>query len=192
MFPLEIVSGFLFYLTEACVRNASTGEGETRDGFVKKYIEPIGELLIIVNKSITKDVAKGGSCDTYYPTVCQDPEQPMYDECTVGLIACNKDRGDCPALFQAGATQVTDQTSGLVAFIVGITILFICLGGLVTVLQQMLLGASTRIIYKATDVNGYLAMLIGCALTIAVQSSSITTSTLTPLVGMGLVRLEQM
>jgi sodium-dependent phosphate cotransporter len=56
----------------------------------------------------------------------------------------------------------------------------------------MLLGMSARIIYKATDVNGYLAMLIGAGLTILVQSSSITTSTLTPLVGMGILRLEQM
>jgi len=40
--------------------------------------------------------------------------------------------------------------------------------------------------------NGYIAILIGCGLTILVQSSSITTSALTPLVGMGAIRLEQM
>ena len=67
-----------------------------------------------------------------------------------------------------------------------------CLIGLVTLLQKMLLGTSTRIIYKATNINGYLAMLIGCGITILVQSSSITTSTLTPLVGMGVIQLEQM
>ena len=57
------------------------------------------------------------------------------------------------------------------------------------VLTHLLLGASTRIIYKATDINGYLAMLIGVGITVLVQSSSVTTSTLTPLVGMGLIRL---
>jgi len=56
----------------------------------------------------------------------------------------------------------------------------------------MLMGVSTRIIYKTTDMNGYLAMAIGTGLTILVQSSSITTSVLTPLVGMGAIRLEQM
>jgi sodium-dependent phosphate cotransporter len=35
-------------------------------------------------------------------------------------------------------------------------------------------------------------MLIGCGLTVLVQSSSITTSVLTPLVGLGAIRLEQM
>jgi sodium-dependent phosphate cotransporter len=45
---------------------------------------------------------------------------------------------------------------------------------------------------KATDVNGYIAMLIGCGITILVQSSSITTSVLTPLVGVGVLPLSKM
>jgi len=71
-------------------------------------------------------------------------------------------------------------------------ILFICLFGLIAVLNHMLMGISTRIIYKATDMNGYVAILIGTGVTVLVQSSSILTSTLTPLVGMGVLRLEQM
>jgi sodium-dependent phosphate cotransporter len=46
--------------------------------------------------------------------------------------------------------------------------------------------------YKATDINGYLAIVIGCGITLLVQSSSITTSTLTPFIGLNLIRLEQM
>jgi len=37
-----------------------------------------------------------------------------------------------------------------------------------------------------------IAIIIGCGVTMLVQSSSITTSTLTPLVGLGVVQLEQM
>merc|ERR1712113_1381962 len=48
------------------------------------------------------------------------------------------------------------------------------------------------VIYKATNVNGYIAMLIGLLITVFVQSSSVTTSVLTPLCGLGLIRLEQM
>ncbi|GBG29652.1 Sodium-dependent phosphate transport protein 2B [Hondaea fermentalgiana] len=40
--------------------------------------------------------------------------------------------------------------------------------------------------------NGYLAILVGCGVTMFVQSSSITTSTLTPLVAMGTLTLEGM
>jgi len=71
-------------------------------------------------------------------------------------------------------------------------LLVVCLVGLVSILQKMLMGVSTRVIYKATNINGYVAMIIGALLTILVQSSSITTSVLTPLVGMGVIQLEQM
>ena len=40
--------------------------------------------------------------------------------------------------------------------------------------------------------SGYLAMLVGLGLTICVQSSSITTSALTPLVGIGVLSVERM
>ena len=40
--------------------------------------------------------------------------------------------------------------------------------------------------------GGYLNILIGTLLTISVQSSSVTTSAITPLVGLGIVSLEQM
>jgi sodium-dependent phosphate cotransporter len=40
-------------------------------------------------------------------------------------------------------------------------------------------------------VNGLIAMLIGAGITMLVQSSSITTSVLTPLVGVGCIQLEQ-
>jgi len=45
---------------------------------------------------------------------------------------------------------------------------------------------------RATNLNPYLAMVVGMLVTILVQSSSITTSVLTPLVGVGVLPLEQM
>merc|ERR1712150_135395 len=84
------------------------------------------------------------------------------------------------------------MVSGFVCLFIGLVVLIVCLIILVTVLQKMLLGTSTRIIYKATNVNGYIGIAVGTALTILVQSSSITTSALVPLVGMGVIHLEQM
>ena len=43
-----------------------------------------------------------------------------------------------------------------------------------------------------TEFFGYVAMLVGVGATVAVQSSSITTSALTPLVGIGVITLDQM
>ena len=49
--------------------------------------------------------------------------------------------------------------------------------------------ASSRMV---VGFNGYLNIAIGCFITIMVQSSSITTSTLTPLAAVGIVNLEDM
>ena len=54
------------------------------------------------------------------------------------------------------------------------------------------MGTSTRITYKATNINGYLTMLLGMGVTILVQYYSITTYALTPILGMGVIQLEQM
>jgi sodium-dependent phosphate cotransporter len=192
LLPLEAATGYLYHLTYACVKNFDTKEGEKWEGPVKKIVSPLGKKVIIANKNVIKAVAKGGSCASFYPINCTDPNNPSAKTCAVGLIACNKDSDKCPAFFQSDADKHDDQTSGLVVFILGLAILFVCLFGLVTILQKMLLGTSTRVIYKATNINGYLGILLGAGITILVQSSSITTSALTPLVGMGVLRLEQM
>jgi sodium-dependent phosphate cotransporter len=193
LLPLEAASGYLFYLTKACVRSANTEKGEKWEGPIKKIVAPLGDLVIIANKKVIESVAKGGDCADFYPVNCTNPDKPTAKTCSkVGLIGCNSDTGDCPAFFQGDAERNDDQISGLVVFIIALGILFFCLFGLVTILQKMLLGTSTRIIHKATNINGYLAIIVGAALTMLVQSSSITTSTLTPLVGMGVLRIEQM
>lgn len=109
----------------------------------------------------------------------------------VGTITCDKDVG-CPVFFQNGATQQDDNVAGGVCLFLSLLLLVLCLIGLVNVLQRGLNGMSTRVIYKATNVNGLIAMGIGAGITVLVQSSSITTSVLTPLVGVGVIQLEQM
>lgn len=190
--PIEVITGYLYHLTKAMVANATVTSGEKWEGPIKKIVGPLGAKIIIANKGIIEDVAKGGTCDDFYPVRCEDSNNPTKKTCSVGLIGCDKKTGDCPAFFQADADQQDDQISGGVCFFLALVILIICLIGLVTILQKMLLGMSTRVIYKATNINGYLAMLVGVGITILVQSSSITTSTLTPLVGMGVLQLEQM
>jgi sodium-dependent phosphate cotransporter len=59
-------------------------------------------------------------------------------------------------------------------------------------LQIIVKGAAARILRKVVGFNGYLNIIIGMFITIMVQSSSITTSTLTPLAAVGLIGLEDM
>ncbi|CAB9515344.1 Sodium-dependent phosphate transport protein 2B [Seminavis robusta] len=192
LLPVEVVTGYLNHLTAAMVKGAETEKGDKWEGPVKKLVSPLGKKVIIANKKLIKDVANGvQDCKDYYPLKCEDGVV-SYKTCDTGLISCDKKTNDCPAFFDVDASQSDDQVAGGVCFFISIVILFVCLIGLVAILQKMLLGVSTRIIYKATNVNGYLGILIGAGITIIVQSSSITTSALTPLVGVGVLRLEQM
>jgi len=199
LFPIELVTKFLFIITKAMLPDDNTSDKDKWEGPIKKIVSPLSDRIIIANKKVAEGIAiavdeEGNeiTCDSFYPVECEGDGKPSYETCDVGLIACNSKTGKCPAFFQDGANESDDIVSGAVCFVLALVILITCLIGLVTVLQKMLMGVSTRIIYKATNMNGYLAMLIGCGLTILVQSSSITTSVLTPFVGIGALQLEQM
>lgn len=87
---------------------------------------------------------------------------------------------------------MTDKGAGTITLILSIILLCICLVGLVKMLNFVLRGAAERWIKRALNMNGYLAILVGAGVTIFVQSSSITTSILTPLVAVGALSLEGM
>lgn len=193
LLPIEVLTGYLYKITELMLPD-EVGDGDKWVGPLKKIVSPLGSLIIKANKKVITKIATGEveSCDDFYPTYCEDGIVD-YEHCTkVGLISCNKSNGGCPAFFQDGALQKDDEVSGGVCLFAGLVILVICLIGMVTLLQKMLMGFSTRVIYKATNIHPILSILVGMGLTILVQSSSITTSALTPLVGMGVIQLEQM
>ena len=207
LFPLELVSGYLYHLTKAMLPD-EVKEGEKWTGPLKKIVSPLAARVLKANKDVIKETAtkKVESCDAYYPVICLDGIED-YKHCAskcdkdagevvgehcgrVGLITCDKKTG-CPAFFQAGASKQDDTTSGGVCLFLSLVLLFICLMGLVNVLQRGLMGMSTRVIYKATNIPGIFAIIVGAGITVLVQSSSITTSVLTPIVGLGVIQLEQ-
>ena len=193
LLPLEVATGYLEVLTGAMVKNAVVKDGEKWEGPVKKVISPLGRRIIISNTMVSESIANGEKeCEDFYPNSCTG--NPTYKSCggKFGLIKCDENSDSCPLFFSEGATPKDDKVSGGIVFFISILVLFTCLLGIVSIVQKLLLGVSNRIVYKATDVNGYVAMVIGAGITMLLQSSSITTSTLTPLVGMGAVRLEQM
>eukprot|EP00339_Tiarina_fusa_P009233 CAMPEP_0117066914 /NCGR_PEP_ID=MMETSP0472-20121206/46819_1 /TAXON_ID=693140 ORGANISM="Tiarina fusus, Strain LIS" /NCGR_SAMPLE_ID=MMETSP0472 /ASSEMBLY_ACC=CAM_ASM_000603 /LENGTH=840 /DNA_ID=CAMNT_0004788209 /DNA_START=210 /DNA_END=2732 /DNA_ORIENTATION=- len=193
LLPLEIATGYLHRLTGALVQGSNTESGDSWQGPVKQIISPLGKKILIANKGVTNAVAGGGSCDDFYPIICDDPDNPSYDTCgTVGLIGCDKSTGHCPAFFDANANVVEDQSAGLVVLCMGIFVCFIALVALVQVLTRLLTGVSIRVIHKATNLNGYVLILIGTGVTTMLQSSSTTVSFLTPIAGIGALRLDQM
>jgi sodium-dependent phosphate cotransporter len=200
LLPVEAITGMLYHITKACVAGFETKEGEKWTGPVKKLVGPLTKKIIQANKKVASKIALGEStCNDFYPMEggkldCSEATAETPWKCKAGLIACSskKEPFYCPAFFDMNATEAIDRTSGVCAFVVGLILLFICLFALVKILQKLMMGASTRVLYKATNMNGYFAIVLGMLITMLVQSSSITTSVLTPLVGVGALRLEQM
>lgn len=104
-------------------------------------------------------------------------------------------------LFEPLADKWDDWAIGLLMLFISLLILCLCLMFIVKLLHSLLRGSIAKIIRKVVNddfpgccayFTGYVAILIGAGLTMLVQSSSIFTSSLTPLVGLGIISLDRM
>ncbi len=85
---------------------------------------------------------------------------------------------------------VTNE-NGVVVLLVGVLGLFVALRYLVKLLRSLLLGRSEQLIHKYLFGNPLAALAFGAIITVMVQSSSITTSVMVPMVGAGIVTVRQ-
>lgn len=104
----------------------------------------------------------------------------------------------CKFLFES--VEWPEWLIGLVLLVLSLAILCACLVTLVKLLNSLFFGKIAKLVQKMINSNcpgclkyltGYFAILIGAVLTMIIQSSSVFTSTLTPLVGMGIVSIER-
>jgi sodium-dependent phosphate cotransporter len=112
-------------------------------------------------------------------------------------------------LFGNEDVEASDAGVGTGVLIVALLILCLTLFLIVYLLKSILKGHIAVWLHKGVNghvpdikcggltipmgwASGYLSILVGLGLTICVQSSSITTSALTPLVGVGVLHIERM
>ena len=88
--------------------------------------------------------------------------------------------------------HLSDKTAGALCVCLSLTGITTVLYLIVQTLNLLIKGTFARLLKRTIAFNGYLSILIGMFITIMVQSSSITTSVLTPLVAIGLVPLDDM
>lgn len=81
--------------------------------------------------------------------------------------------------------------SGLIVLILSLVLLFITLRYLVKVLKSLFIGKFEKFFDKIIFKNAFVGLLFGLIITAIVQSSSITTSLIVPLVGAGILKLKQ-
>nr|XP_018673358.1 sodium-dependent phosphate transport protein 2B-like isoform X2 [Ciona intestinalis] len=222
LLPLEVASGVLEKLTRAIIESIpSLKKGKKSPDILKVITKPLTDKIIKVNKKVIKIVAKGKSLPpgtSMVKSVCGSHKaiveelQNLTVSNTSGLVNITVSRKvnvtkdvDIPCRspndFLFANTGMSDGAVGAILLIVSLIILCVCLITMVKLLQSMMKGKVAKIIKKVINTNfpypfgwltGYLAILVGAGLTFVVQSSSVFTSTITPLVGVGVISLKRM
>ncbi|XP_036620957.1 sodium-dependent phosphate transport protein 2B-like [Trichosurus vulpecula] len=159
------------------------------------------------NKSLTKTW-----CKTFKNVTISNVTVPSRENCfsphlcwTEGNVTWTlthkvfkKNLQKCKHLFVDSG--LSDTSIGLILLPCSLLVLCICLILIVKILNSALKGPVARVIKKTINTDfpfpfawlaGYLAILVGAVITFLVQSSSVFTSTITPLVGIGVISLER-
>ena len=104
-------------------------------------------------------------------------------------------------LFENLARTWSDHALGVLLLVLALGILCLCLVLIVKLLHSLLRGKIATVLRRFINADfpgrfrhltGYVAILIGAGFTMLVQSSSVFTSALTPLVGVGILHLDRM
>ena len=188
---LETVTSY--FVAHIDTATASNSTQVRSPDFLKSLTKPVTRLVV----RLDKDVLKGWAANL-----------PEYENrSTVLSQGCHRDESGsrlCSFLLahlgQEGA-DIGETYIGLILLLLSLAMLCGCLIGMVKVLNSLLGAKVKNVIENVINADipvrglgwltGYLAMILGAVLTILVQSSSVFTSTLTPLAGAGLISLER-
>ncbi|KAK3879523.1 hypothetical protein Pcinc_015915 [Petrolisthes cinctipes] len=210
---IELITGVLEYVSGALVSDLSwvNGGGEVK---ILKYItEPFTKVIIQLDKDVLHDWSLGTGClvneTSLIKRYCKKDKPDITTEfslttvegsTTVGPYLDCEDYGiphSCKFLFYE--TSMTDAQVGIILLVGSLFILCAALITIVKILNSMMKGKMAMIIKTTINANipympwltGYIALLVGAVMTFIVQSSSIFTSTLTPLIGIGVITIER-
>ncbi|XP_054834701.1 sodium-dependent phosphate transport protein 2A isoform X2 [Eublepharis macularius] len=217
LLPLEMVSGYLHFITKVAVATLNFRTGQDAPELLKVITEPFTRLIIQLDKSVITGIAVGDDSlrnKSLIRVWCEAPAPQIYSTGTRGrLLNCSslvpsslENAGNLSSFKQQKCnhlfvdSSLPDLAVGLMLLAGSLIVLCTCLIMLVKMLNSVLKGQVARAIQKVinTDlpspfswVTGYFAMLVGAGMTFLVQSSSVFTSAITPLIGLGVISLER-
>jgi sodium-dependent phosphate cotransporter len=99
--------------------------------------------------------------------------------------------GPAEQLVVSSIERIQGTHAALIVALFGIILLFASLYFIVRYAKGLAMKRAELALDRFMGKSGVAGMILGCAVTAAVQSSSVTTSLLVPLAGAGIVRLEQ-
>ena len=176
---------------------------------LKPLTKPLTNLVVQVDKKVLLGWSFQVRFSKFSKTSCQQKttlliflvfQDPAYANVTSILKKVDPNEGSTYLLALLGQEGLgwDDVVLGIILLAFSLALLCGCLIALMKILNSMLGTQMAILIQKTINaqipyvpwLTGYFAMLLGCVITILVRSSSVFTSTLTPLCGTGLVTLE--
>ncbi|CAE7293239.1 SLC34A1 [Symbiodinium sp. CCMP2592] len=142
-------------------------------------------------KKVDKDAYEVlAECSTYFPLLNHGCGS---DTCYLEADKFYAQSIEAGTILDGGAfSGMGDIAGGIFGLIFSLIIVTATLFCLVKLLHSLIMGTAKKVIMRATNMNDYVAILVGLAITFIVQSSSVTTSTLTPLCGVGVLPVHKM
>lgn len=205
---IELATGMLEKMTDAIVHSGALLNGGGEVKILKVITEPFTKLVVQLDKHVLTDWSVGGCLEnatSLIKTSCAKKKSSTATTAVASIStpatpieSCVKDPdGTCHFLFYD--TSLTDTQIGIILLIGSLIILCTALIIIVKILNSMMKGKMAVIIKKTINaeipyvpwITGYIAILVGAFMTFIVQSSSIFTSTLTPLIGIGVITIER-
>uniref|UniRef100_U3IUQ2 Sodium-dependent phosphate transport protein 2A n=1 Tax=Anas platyrhynchos platyrhynchos TaxID=8840 RepID=U3IUQ2_ANAPP len=194
LLPLEVVSGYLHRVTRLVVATFNIRSGKDAPDLLKIITEPFTKLIIQLDKSVITGIATGDESLRNRSLI-----RVWCDPAGSGMESIhNITRQKCEHLFTD--TPLPDLAVGLVLLAGSLVVLCTCLILLVKLLNSLLKGQVAKAIQKVINTDlphpfswltGYFAMVVGAGMTFVVQSSSVFTSAITPLIGLGVISIER-
>jgi len=190
---IEVATGALERMTSMMVERTDWSQvtgGKVK--LLKVITEPLTKKIIQLDSGVLKQWSLG---NPQYENASLVKQFCKYDDVVnaskVGIA------GSCKFLF--ADTALTDTQVGIILLVASLLTLCVALIMIVKILSSIMKGSIASIIRITINADipyvpwltGYVAIVIGACMTVVVQSSSIFTSTLTPLIGLGLISVER-
>jgi len=214
-------AGLLLSISDSIADSLVGESASTFVSPVKILVGPLSKAFIKIDKNIIKGIAKGciectikqsdidtGSTGSIGEPGCKDDSRKDKEDEKIKMCVppeqWSETYEDGRIVSGGFAKGLGDIGGSVLILIVSLIFLCIALYGIVRILHYLVLSsgrvksedggetAFVRYTRKVLRISPYLSMLFGMLMTICVQSSSITTSALTPLVALQIISVEDM
>nr|XP_049577800.1 sodium-dependent phosphate transport protein 2B-like isoform X2 [Syngnathus scovelli] len=185
----DVLTDSIIKLDKSVLSQIATGDPEARNkSLIKRWCETYTNVS-------TVNVTVPGPENCTSPSMCWTDGNYTF---TLKNISQTYNIKKCDHLFVN--VNLSDLAVGLILLALSLLVLCSCLLLIVKLLNSMLKGQVAMIIKKILNTNfpfpfgwvtGYIAILVGAGMTFIVQSSSVFTSAITPLVGIGVISIER-